>query len=48
MMARNEDLNNIRNVKERFIKIKESFERRANTLEEKEGLKQLEEIIDNY
>ena len=44
----NEDLNNIRNVKERFIKIKESFERRANTLEEKEGLKQLEEIIDNY
>ena len=48
MMARNEDLNNIRNVKESFIKIKESFERRANTLEEKEGLKQLEEIIDNY
>lgn len=48
MMARNEDLNNIKNVKERFIRIKESFERRTNTLEEKEGLKQLEEIIDNY
>ena len=46
--ARNEDLQNIDNVRERFYNIKECFERRQTTLEEKEGLKQLEEIIDNY
>lgn len=46
--ARNEDLNKIENVVERFSKIKESFNRRQTTLEEKEGLKQLEEIINNY
>lgn len=48
IMERNEDLKNIVNVKQRFEKIKESFQRRKTTIEEQEGFAQLEEIIDNY
>lgn len=48
MKCRNEDLKNIENVTERYNIIKESFKRRETTQEEKNGLRQLEEIINNY
>lgn len=46
--CRNEDLQNINNVVERYKVIEEAFNRRKTTEEEKEGLKQLEEIVKNY
>lgn len=48
MKCRNDDLNNIKNVLERYQIIKDSFERRVTTQEEKLGLQQLEEIVNNY
>lgn len=48
MKCRNDDLNNIKNVLERYQIIKDSFERRVTTREEKLGLQQLEEIVNNY
>lgn len=48
MKVRNEDLNDILNKKERLQSLKQSFERRQASQEEKEKLEQLEEIMDNY
>lgn len=46
--CRNEELENMVNIRERFDKLKDSFERRKLTKGEIEGLKILEEIIKNY